>query len=214
MKRIILAVVIICLLFTSVSYAQWGQPDYYLGLELGFFVPSKNDYTVLGEKYKYKTGREFGLKYTYYYNENIGVIGRLSSISWDTKNTDWWYQVGNNYDGPYASGFTWSTISLAVGAAYRYQVYDDLDLIAHAGLSSQFNSVKYQEEGIPDETSKGTSFGYFIDGGIRFYVSEDFTIGWIYRYTAHSQDLKYYSHKVRNIQLGGLSVLLEAGMVF
>ena len=202
MKRIILAVALFCFVFSSLSHAQYiNRYKGYFGAEVGGFVPTESKINGI----KQNSGAEFGLKYTYYFNENVGIIARLSGVAWETEKF-------KDISGK-EHYFELTTTSLAIGLALRFPVSYALDFIAHGGVSANTNAYDYKVDSRSVADDSGSAGGYFVDLGLRYYVSERLTVGGLLRYTANNQEVDYGTKK-ETINWGGTSVLLEVGLVF
>ncbi|MDR0453940.1 MAG: porin family protein [Deferribacteraceae bacterium] len=212
LKREFVIVIVLCLFTVTLSHAQ-SRPNKYFGLETGIFQQGNFLQSECGTpigSYEPNNGYDFGLKFTNYFSENVGIIVRISTINWDTQ---------SDY---FQSNFEFSTTSVALGLALRFQLSDPLDFIANAGVSYNANSYKYKGGGFPDIKDDGTALGYFIDAGLRFYLAEQIALGATLRYTINEQGAdKLEQHlptgvsvSSNNINFGGTSVLLDAGFMF
>ncbi|MDR0454832.1 MAG: porin family protein [Deferribacteraceae bacterium] len=208
MKRIIM-VIVLSLFTVSVCHAQFRLNN-YLGLELGFFQPTESAVSTYWGNYTNNMGYDIGVKYTNYFSENIGIVVRLSVITWDTAEENVYYSIGGAVFGPYASHFEFNTVSTAAGLALRFPVSEIIDITAHLGVSYNANSITYKEDFISDTTDSGSAFGFFIDAGCRYYITDRLATGATVRYATNSQGLSNRD----NIEMGGTSVLLDLGLLF
>ncbi len=202
MKRTIITAVVFCLFSVAVCNAQsYERKNIHMGLELGAFLPS-GSFEIGGVDYDFEPGFEFGFKFTGYFNDYIGLTGRLSGVGF---NSETW--TINSYD----THFEFVTVGLAAGLALRFPVAQRADLLLDGGAVFNINNAKYiGKRGNTEITGEEDDScpGFFVDAGARFYLTEMVTLGALVRYTTNSQDIEDYDE---DVDLNGVSILLEVG---
>jgi hypothetical protein len=192
MKIIIVNVFIFCLFFAVVCDAQ-----NYIALELGAVHPTHtiNDG---GLNYRPGDGYNIGVKYSKYFDNNLGFTVIASNSAFKTNEQKNWYL---NNSGPFKDYFEFNIFTYALGLAFKEPLNNSVTLIADTGTVYHINQTKYFISG-SEKNYTSSVLGLFIDFGAKVHLKKTL-FGTTARYVTNNQKTTY-----TNINLSGLSILL------
>lgn len=194
--------------FGGQNYRQTQLKQHYFGIEAGWLFPVADiDYGVGSQSYMLEAGGDLGLKYTFYFNANIGLTVRYSGSNFSTKESDKWYiQDRGNLSGPFTNELRFNTNTSSFGVALKYGT-TDMEVFTNFGLANNTNTVKdvikYNGAKISEEKKEASNIGLFIDTGARFYISDMFALEALLRYTTNNQKFEDLNNIKMSTKISG-----------
>lgn len=153
MRKLVLLIIVV-LSFTGVVFAQKNE----IGIKLGYSLIKPNDYDP---------GTIFGLSYTRYFTNTIGMGVTLNGFTYNVRGLE--DNLINTFDG--------------IHVASRFHLADDLLFTAKFGIG--IYTCSYPEFTILFENSSTLdvpemnpyAIGYMINAGLRYDITERFGFG-------------------------------------
>ncbi len=181
------------------------RKPFYIALDAGMYLPSGN-----GDKYTYdyNIGYYVGGDFAWYFSKHFGVAAKIARTSSTSKKVRYSLE---NVNGDNDEFLEFSTIMYMLGIVWRYPVSPTFDISFGGGAVYMDNSIRRYVENknlsLERHDLSGYEFSYYVDGALKHYFNQTFSMGLTVRYVHDQQEVK----NADIIHLSGPSILLSVG---